>query len=118
AGLCSVSGVTVAQRVQGDQDGESSVVGGVLQMHLAAILSRLFHSRNRVVRAAAISLLGVMLRQGLVNPVDVVPQLLALGGDSAGFVRAEAFRLLTVEDSKNGEFIRTRLLDGLFMAYT
>ncbi|CAN0539204.1 unnamed protein product, partial [Ectocarpus sp. 12 AP-2014] len=53
-----------------------------------------------------------------VNPVDVVPQLLALGGDSAGFVRAEAFRLLTVEDSKNGEFIRTRLLDGLFMAYT
>ncbi|CAN0177470.1 unnamed protein product, partial [Ectocarpus sp. 13 AM-2016] len=110
-------GVTVAQRVQGDQDGESSVVGGVLQMHLAAVLSRLFH-RNRVVRAAAISLLGVMLRQGLVNPVDVVPQLLALGGDSAGFVRAEAFRLLTVEDSKNGEFIRTRLLDGLFMAYT
>ncbi|CAN0422641.1 unnamed protein product, partial [Ectocarpus sp. 12 AP-2014] len=112
------TGVTVAQRVQGDQDGESSVVGGVLQMHLAAVLSRLFHSRNRVVRAAAISLLGVMLRQGLVNPVDVVPQLLALGGDSAGFVRAEAFRLLTVEDSKNGEFIRTRLLDGLFMAYT
>lgn len=42
AGLCSVSGVTVAQRVQGDQDGESSVVGGVLQMHLAAVLSRLF----------------------------------------------------------------------------
>eukprot|EP00752_Nemacystus_decipiens_P012313 g10918.t1 len=111
------TGVTVAQRVQGDQDGESSVVGGVLQMHLGAVLSRLFH-RNRVVRAAAISLLGVMLRQGLVNPVDVVPQLLALGGDSATFVRGEAFRLLTVEDSKNGEFIRTRLLDGLFMAYT
>ncbi|CAM9761489.1 unnamed protein product, partial [Laminaria digitata] len=53
-----------------------------------------------------------------VNPVDVVPQLLALGGDSSSFVRGEAFRLLTVEDSKNGEFIRTRLLDGLFMAYT
>lgn len=50
--------------------------------------------------------------------MDVVPQLLALGGDSAVFVRGEAFRLLTVEDSKNGEFIRTRVLDGLFMAYT
>lgn len=53
-----------------------------------------------------------------VNPVDVVPQLLALGGDSGQFVRSEAFRLLTVEDSKNSEFVRTRLLDGLFMAYT
>ncbi|CAM9726075.1 unnamed protein product, partial [Ectocarpus sp. 12 AP-2014] len=52
-----------------------------------------------------------------VNPVDVIPQLLALGGDSAGFVRAEAFRPLAVEDSKNGELIRTRLSDGLFMAY-
>lgn len=50
--------------------------------------------------------------------MDVVPQLLALGGDNAQLVRTEAFRLLTVEDSKNGEFIRTRLLDGLFMAYT
>ncbi|CAM9497984.1 unnamed protein product, partial [Ectocarpus sp. 12 AP-2014] len=95
------SGVTVAQRVQGDQDGESSVAGEVLQMHLAVVLSRLFH-RNRAVRAAAISLVGVMLRQGLVNPVDVIPQLPALGGDSAGFVRAEAFRPLAVEDSKNG----------------
>lgn len=53
-----------------------------------------------------------------VNPVDVVPQLLALGGDSAPFVRSQAFHLLTVEDSKNSEFVRTRLLDGLFMAYT
>ncbi|CAM9894434.1 unnamed protein product, partial [Ectocarpus sp. 12 AP-2014] len=59
-----------------------------------------------------------MLRQGLVNPVDVIPQLLALGGDSAGFVRAEAFRPLTVKNSKNGELLRTRLSDGLFMAYT
>lgn len=50
--------------------------------------------------------------------MDVVPQLLALGGDSSQFVRGESVRLLTVEDSKNGEFIRTRLMDGLFMAYT
>lgn len=39
----SPSGVTTAQRVQGDQDAESSVVGGVLQMHLDAVLSHLFH---------------------------------------------------------------------------
>lgn len=41
--LFVVPGVTVAQRVQGDQDGESSVVGGVLQMHLTAVLACLFH---------------------------------------------------------------------------
>ncbi|CAN0123669.1 unnamed protein product [Discosporangium mesarthrocarpum] len=113
----SGKGVSIAQRVQGDQDAESSVVGGVLQMHVGGILSRLFH-RSGPVRGPAVGLLGIMLRQGLVNPLEMVPQLLALQSDHLVGVRAEALRLLTLEEGKGGDFIRTRFLDGLLMGYT
>jgi hypothetical protein len=58
----SNAGVTVVARVRGDQDAESSAVGGVLQLHLPAIQRLLFHSTTGV-RANALSILGVLTRQ-------------------------------------------------------
>ncbi|CAN0006597.1 unnamed protein product, partial [Phaeothamnion confervicola] len=71
------AGVTAAARVGGDQDAESSAVGGVLQLHVATLLRRLLHPADEV-RLEATLLVGTVLRQGLVNPLETVPHLLAL----------------------------------------
>jgi len=59
----------VKAKVQGDQDSSSSVVGGVLQMHVGAVLKLLFDTSRlgAAIRKGACGLLGVMLRQGMVN---------------------------------------------------
>lgn len=106
----------VKRQVQGDQDGESSVVGGVLQMHLNAVLGLLFDQVSEL-RSATILLLGVMLRQGLVNPLEVLPHVIALLGDQVKDIRAEALRLLVVEDEKHPDFLKTRMLEGLCTTY-
>ena len=69
----SGGGAAIKRKVQGDQDSESSVVGGVLQLHVGTVLGLLFDKSKRgsSIRNAATSLLGVMLRQGLVNPLQV-----------------------------------------------
>jgi nucleotide-binding universal stress UspA family protein len=68
-------GGAIKRKVQGDQDSESSVVGGVLQLHVGTVLGLLFDKSKlgSSIRNAATSLLGVMLRQGLVNPLQVRP---------------------------------------------
>jgi hypothetical protein len=58
----SNAGVTVVARVRGDQDAESSAVGGVLQLHLPAIQRLLLHTTTGV-RANALNILGVLTRQ-------------------------------------------------------
>lgn len=58
----SAAGISVAERVRGDQDSESSVVGGVMQLHMPAIRKLLYHSSVDV-RHAALALLSAMMRQ-------------------------------------------------------
>jgi cohesin loading factor subunit SCC2 len=107
------------RKVQGDQDSESSVVGGVLQLHVGTVLGLLFDDSKLggSVRSAATSLLGVMLRQGLVNPLQVLPFVVALLGDASPELRGDALRLLLVEDEKRPEFLKQRLLQGVALAY-
>ncbi|CAM9784024.1 unnamed protein product, partial [Chrysoparadoxa australica] len=111
----AVAGVSIAARVQGDQDAESSVAGGVAQLHVEHILLCLFHEWEDI-REVAVGLLGVMLRQGLVNPLDVVPHLTALQGETEPEIKAEATRQLLTEDEKGRDFMRSRLMDGVFTA--
>ena len=108
------------RKVQGDQDSESSVVGGVLQMHVRAVLGLLFDPSRQgpQIRSAATFLLGVMLRQGLVNPLEVMPSLVALLGAPDAELRAEALRLVLLEDEKHPDFLRSRLNEGVCRAYS
>jgi hypothetical protein len=73
----AASGVTLKERVKGDQDAEASIVGGVIQEQLPAIQRLLFH-REPPLRLAAVALLSVLHRQGLVNPLQTLPALIAL----------------------------------------
>jgi len=83
------AGVTLKQRVKGDQDAEASIVGGVIQEHLDAIKHLLF-DRDVNLRTAALGLLSVLHRQGLVNPLQTFPALIALQADPSPGVRTQA----------------------------
>eukprot|EP00953_Heterococcus_sp_UTEX-ZZ885_P033274 17326-Heterococcus_DN1.PRE.3 len=112
----SNAGVTVVARVRGDQDAESSAVGGVLQLHLPAIQRLLFHSTTGV-RANALSILGVLTRQGLLDPLSITPHLIALQADANAAVRAEALKQLVFEDEKKHDYITKRFIEGLVLSY-
>jgi cohesin loading factor subunit SCC2 len=69
--------ITLAQRISGDQDGDATLFGSVLTNH-AQRLFEMTQSADRNVRFASLELLGLLLRQGLVNPNEAVPFLFAL----------------------------------------
>jgi cohesin loading factor subunit SCC2 len=110
------AGISLKQRVKGDQDAEASIVGGVVQEHLETIKALLMSSDVQL-RQASIALLGVLHRQGLVNPLQTLPALVALLGDTCSGVRADAFRQLLIEHEKHPEFLQSRVLDGICLCY-
>lgn len=110
------SGVSLQQRVKGDQDAEASIVGGVIQEHLDSIKELLFDA-DSALRSHAILLLGVLHRQGLVNPLQTLPTLIALQGDTCHSVRADAYRQILIENEKHPEFLPTRILEGICLSY-
>ena len=66
------------------------------------------------IRKSAVKLIGRLLRQGLVNPNDAIPYLLALQGDvGEGGVRQDALRLISIEGDKRPEILRQRVRRGI-----
>lgn len=73
--------VSLSKRISGDQDGDSSIAGSVLTQH-TKIIYQLAKTNHAAIRLAAVDLIGLLLRQGLINPLESVPHLLALQGES------------------------------------
>lgn len=61
--------MTTAKRIAGDQDGDATVFGGVLTNH-AERLFQMTQAKNEKIRYAALDLIGLLLRQGQINPND------------------------------------------------
>lgn len=109
--------VTLSKKIQGDQDSDATLVGGILSQH-AQRLFQLTACRNALIRYAALDLLGHLLRQGLINPMQAVPFLFGLQGDvEAPSIRSFALDLLTIESEKRPEMIRQRVCAGIKQAY-
>ncbi len=111
------AGVSTAERVQGDQDAEASVASGVIQMHADDILRNVLHEQPSV-RTAAVMLLAVILNQGLMNPQDVMASLLALQGDVENPIAQQvALKEVLLRDDRNPNFLRSKLADGVALAF-
>jgi len=109
--------ITVSKRIEGDQDGDATLFGGVLTNH-ADRLFQMTHTQDRRVRFAALELIGLLLRQGLVNPNEAVPFLFALQGDVENdAIRSLALRLLMKEGEKRPDSLRQRACVGVKQAY-
>ncbi len=111
------SGVSTAERVQGDQDAEASVASGVIQMHVDDILRNVLHGQLSV-RTAAVKLLAVILNQGLMNPQDAIASLLALQGDvETPNAQQVALKEVLLRDDRNPNFLQSKLADGVALAF-
>lgn len=109
--------ITVSKRISGDQNGDATLFGGVLTNH-ADRLFEMTHSANPTIRHSTLQLLGLLLRQGLVNPNEAVPHLFALQGDIDNeAIRSLALRLLMTEGEKRPDTLRQRICAGVKQAY-
>lgn len=112
----SRSSITTSKKISGDQDGDSTLVGGVLTKQTPRLFA-MTQSKEAGLRIASLELLGQLLRQGLVNPNEAVPFLLALQGDVENDgVRKFALHLLTVEGEKRPDMLRQRVCAGVKQA--
>ena len=62
-----------------DVENDATIAGFVLQQHLSALLSFLTHP-DTALRLAALGLIGTLLRQGMLCPLDVMGQLVHCRG--------------------------------------
>ena len=109
--------ITVSKKISGDQDGDSSIAGGVMTQH-SYRLYELTKSFEVSIRYGSVDLIGQLLRQGLINPMEAVPHLLALQGDvGAPEVRLLARKLLIIEGGKRPDMLRQRICAGVRQAY-
>lgn len=63
--------LTLSDKISGDQDGDASLIGSCCTQHAYSLLELSLHM-NRNVRYQSISLIDVLLRQGLMNPMEAV----------------------------------------------
>jgi hypothetical protein len=105
------------ERVHGQIDAESdvSIVGFVLQQRLPALLQFISHEAAAL-RLSSLQLLGTLLKQGMLCPLDLIDKLIGLQGDPDMLIRLEALRILQAEDERRPMFIDNRMLDGIEFA--
>jgi cohesin loading factor subunit SCC2 len=109
--------ITVREKISGDQDGDATLFGGVLTSH-SNRLYEMIHSRNSDIRYSTLKLISILLRQGLLNPNEVVPHLFALQGDiEQNAIRSLALDLLMAEAEKRPDTLRQRVGAGVKQAY-
>lgn len=98
--------ITVSKRISGDQDGDACISGSVLTTH-APRLYQMTLSPDEKIRFHLVDLIGHLLRQGLINPMETVPYLLALQGDiKSPSTRSLSLKLVITEGEKRPDMLR------------
>ncbi|XP_062106529.1 sister chromatid cohesion protein SCC2 isoform X2 [Humulus lupulus] len=115
---------TVQYSVEGGQAvpvaagaGDTNICGGIVQLYWDNILGRCL-DLNEQIRQAALKIVEVVLRQGLVHPITCVPYLIALETDPLEVNSKLAHHLLMNMNEKYPAFFESRLGDGLQMSFT
>lgn len=96
--------------------GDSNICGGIIQLHWEHILEQCLDINDQV-RQAAVKVVDIVLRQGLVHPMTCVPHLIALEVDQQESNSKLAHRLLTQMNDKYPSFFESRLGDGLQLSF-
>ncbi|XP_051140843.1 sister chromatid cohesion protein SCC2 isoform X2 [Andrographis paniculata] len=96
--------------------GDTNICGGIVQIYWESILGRCLDV-NEHVRQAALKIVEIVLRQGLVHPITCVPYLIALETDPQEANSKMAHRLLMNMNEKYPAFCESRLGDGLQLSF-
>ncbi|CAM0905131.1 unnamed protein product [Alopecurus aequalis] len=96
--------------------GDTNICGGIIQLYWNSILERSLDTNDQV-RHAALKIVEIVLRQGLVHPITCVPHLIALETDPVEGNSKLAHHLLMNMNEKYPSFFESRLGDGLQMSF-
>lgn len=117
--ITGTTSVSVSKKISGDQDGDSTLCGGIMTQHCPQLFQFMTYGKNHLIRLEGVDLVGHLLRQGLINPMDAVPHLLSLQGDvEAPPVKEMALKLLIMEGEKRPDMLRQRICAGVRQAFT
>ncbi len=109
--------ISLSNKISGDQDSDSSLIGGVMTQHSARLYEMSSNSHPKI-RVGSIQLIEHLLRQGLLNPMEAVPYLLAVQGDICNpDLRSLALKLVIREGDKRPDMLRQRICEGIKRAY-
>src|SRR5262249_14265114 len=100
----------------GDSDSDATIAGFVIQHHLDLITQFLSHP-SATLRLSTLQLLGSLLRQGMVCPLDALASLVMLQCDRDEGLRSDALHLLVVQDERHPTFLDNRLREGVESAH-
>ncbi|XP_070563594.1 nipped-B-like protein A [Ptychodera flava] len=98
-------------------DIHSGMSSTVMQIYLKVVMEEFFHTQSSV-RMCALQVVNLILRQGLVHPVQCVPYLVAIGTDfQEPSICVKADQQLSDIDSKYPGFIHMKALAGIRMSF-
>ncbi|XP_015761571.1 PREDICTED: nipped-B-like protein isoform X2 [Acropora digitifera] len=97
-------------------DTQSGTTSAVMQVYLKSVLDSLLHPHSSI-RMASLHVVNLILRQGLVHPVQCVPYLIAIGTDDEPQMRVKSDQQLTEIDSKYSMFVQMKALAGIKMSF-
>eukprot|EP00850_Spirogloea_muscicola_P009938 SM000057S18368 [mRNA] locus=s57:218809:228803:+ [translate_table: standard] len=96
--------------------GDSNACGGIVQLHWDSIL-RCCLDLKADVRQAALKVVEMALRHGLIHPMSSIPTLVAMEVDSVESNYKLAHQLLSQISNKYPDFFETRLGEGLQLSF-
>ncbi|XP_069694432.1 nipped-B-like protein A [Periplaneta americana] len=97
-------------------DVSSGMASTVIQLYLKEILESFLHP-NVGVRQAALKVIQLILQQGLVHPVQIVPYLICMSTDNEKVVSHSADKQLQDIEKKYPGFIHMKSQSGIRLSY-
>ncbi|XP_050412412.1 nipped-B-like protein [Patella vulgata] len=97
-------------------DIQSGMASAIMQVYLKQVLESFFHE-NSSVRLTALGVIKLILKQGLVHPVQCVPYLICMGTDTEAAVRIKADQQMLEIEKKYPGFTHMKAQQGLKFSY-
>ncbi|XP_046372301.1 nipped-B-like protein isoform X3 [Haliotis rufescens] len=93
-------------------DVQSGMASTIMQVYLKQVLESFFHEQAQN-RLAALGVVILILKQGLVHPVQCVPYLISMSSDPEAAIRIKADQQLEEIEKKYPGFTHMKALQGL-----
>ncbi len=97
-------------------DVTSGMASTVIQVYLRHVLDSFIHPEVKA-RHASLNVISLILQQGLVHPVQIVPYLICMSTDSQEMVAHTASVQLQEIEKKYPGFIHMKLLHGIRLSH-
>lgn len=99
-----------------ESDSDTTIAGFIVQQH-SSLFSRFLSHASSNLRLHSLQLLGCLLSQGILCPLDALAGLVMLQTDRDEQIRSESLNLLLIQDERHPSFLENRLKEGIEMSY-